>query len=217
MKINSDHVIMSTYQLSPGSFRTCAKNIQAKPSCFVGLLIIAFLSLLNIVQAEDNLVKNPGFENITGHQPVDWRPSHSNEELKEQGIEDALDSQVFHSGDFSHNVSVPDSAPADSYGYYQDNIELKPSTNYRFSYWIKGKDVHDKIGASVILHECDENGEVVNQVIASQKARESFDWEKDEVAFRTAASTARIRICNTTASGTVWYDDFLLVEVLDTP
>lgn len=149
---------------------------------------------------ENNLIRNPGFE----ERFKKWYPGKGE-----------IDSSERHSGDCSCKIEIKDDGgPLDWFGGYADPIKVEPNIRYRISAWIRGNDIHGGKGATVSWGERDEDGKTLNNNHISEGMCGTFPWTKVEKVIKTSAKADTLIIgAAFKAYGVVWYDDFSLTKV----
>lgn len=145
-----------------------------------------------------NLAPNPGFEQ--GSRSWVTRTA-------------TIDQSVKHSGKASLKYVNGD---PENYRVIVTHINVKGGESFRFSAWVKGKDIKPsafgKKGAGIYLHAYDENGKSLGGSNPPTPSG-TFDWTKVEGLFEVPAEARRIAISlylvqgNT---GTAWFDDIIV-------
>ncbi|MBN2444568.1 MAG: hypothetical protein JXJ04_24615, partial [Spirochaetales bacterium] len=117
----------------------------------IGLHIIIIITLVfmvsGIIFAEENLIKNPSFEDIgTGDIPKNWRTHSWTPDAS--GGQFGIDKEIAHSG--KHSVFVFNSV--DNHGYYLQTVTVKENSFYKLSCWVKTENIKENLeGAGISI------------------------------------------------------------------
>jgi len=144
---------------------------------------------------------NPGFEDGDG-APAGWRayettPTHRM----------ALERGGAHTGEACARCDVDAGAAATWVKYLQGGIPLMPGKSYRFTAWVKGRDVAGKAGW--YIHVDGRQPQMVNR---ARSWEGTFDWRPIEIVFEAPTEPGPRFTCGTLlhGTGTAWYDDAAL-------
>lgn len=171
----------------------------------MSLTIVLSASLSALHAGESNLLNNPGFEDTQskgagwGKIALDKNPSTTLF---------GKDPSVKHSGSVS--MTILNKGPNDS--RFGQQVSLKAHTSYRFSCWVKTKNVGSRAtGANLSILG------ITNQ---SQDVKGTTpDWQYLEMVFNTgsAASSAVLTVglggYQSPNTGQTWFDDAALIEI----
>ncbi|MEA1950578.1 MAG: hypothetical protein U9N87_04295, partial [Planctomycetota bacterium] len=183
------------------------------------VLVLSFALTENVpAQVNDigpNLVKNPSFE-ATGKKasdtgvvlPKDWRRT-ADVFRRDGGVARSGGASLRYE---NHNK--------DRYVFCIQNQELTPGRKYRYSVWIKTKDVdgpgNDK-GGTICIEWSDKNGKWLGGSYARGVSGNS-DWTRVSGMTRIPedATSPRLQLyARKQSTGTAWFDDVELVRVAD--
>lgn len=152
-----------------------------------------------------NLIKNPSFEAIKNGKPIGWRTSRWGGPEPEFLVEDKFG----HSGKKCVKISSTQGANAS----WSFPIQVKPRTDYRVSVWVKTENVKaTRFGAQVNLHELQFEGKT--EAIEGDKG-----WTQLTSEFNSGSRTSILVNCLFggwgSATGTAWFDDVSVKELID--
>lgn len=164
----------------------------------------------------NNLIRNFSFEKRLSQD--DW-VSLGNQ----PGFTTSIDDKVSFHGERSLKVDFSGGIDSQYYHTFQE-VEVRPDTDYSFSYYIKTQALTSKSGAKVEIVDTKRGHQ--HLVIASRPLLGTNDWTLIRLDFRTPSDTNLIKVrmrrtgssypdkisARGTISGTVWYDCFELVE-----
>lgn len=157
---------------------------------------------LGTLIAMQNILPNPGFEDVLSGKPVGWTTTVWGGRANFQLAETA------HTGKYS--VKVESEAGADA--SWHCTVQVKPFSTYKLSAWIKTENVVKKtgLGALLNLHARPEKTSALTG---------NTDWTLVETDIQTGADDSLTINCLLgyfgTASGTAYYDD-LSLELVST-
>jgi hypothetical protein len=146
---------------------------------------------------------NGGFEEHRGGRPGGYLP----------GVNAAIDTTVFHSGNVSLRLAGFGSKPDDS-AHIVQQITLKPYRQYRLSLWVKTEDV--KPGLLAGIQAQSEDGRSLHPW--EPQLSGTSDWRQLVSGFNSS-SAAKFKLdigifeAAKGATGTVWIDDVKVEEV----
>lgn len=180
--------------------------------CLRGWSVIVVACLVpNILQADDrkegsNLIQNESLEELQNEVPKGWvQRTWSGEPVFE------VESQFGHSGD--RCVKISSTTGADASWSYQ--VELKKNTDYRVSVWVKTDDIGGGgHGVQLNLHELQFEGK-------TKSIKGTNSWTQLTSEFNSGNREAVL--VNLLfggwgrATGTAWFDDVKLVELIEEP
>jgi hypothetical protein len=172
---------------------------------------IATLNLLPLLQLDGSVVWDPSFESNINDLGFAWQ-------FKPivQGVSIGYDKTEKHSGNQSLRLSFD--------GKHNPDLEaacalavVQPSTTYRFSGWIKTKDITTEYGVGFRLHSYGTSG---GSVVNTQQIFGNHPFTRIDQIWAAGADVRRVTICITRESsdnpdvrisGTSWVDDVNLV------
>lgn len=151
-----------------------------------------------------NLIRNASFEEIRDGKPVGWKTST-------WGGKPAYEVEhgFGHTGKRCVKISSRDGANAS----WSFRIQVKPRTDYRVTAWIKTRDVHTtRFGAQINLHELQFEGK-------TDAIKGDNGWTKLTSEFNSGSRESILVNCLFggwgSATGTAWFDDIEVVELID--
>lgn len=176
---------------------------------FIGLGF--FASTLGCIAA-DSLIKNGDFTELnTKQMPSDWHKGFP----QNQGTW-SIDDKTFNSA--PHSLCVTNTDP-EQYSLYSQNITLKPDTDYKLSFWMKGEAIdtdNPKTGAFVFIEDAKTQKFAIEGAFAGKwkKANGNFDWQKVELLFNSGKATdTRAGLVLYKSKGKAWFDNIRLETV----
>lgn len=152
----------------------------------------------------ENIVPNSSLEELEGDsmQPVAWRVRNYSGRSSH-----ALDNTVAHSGSNSLRISSENGSDTS----WHVVVPVKQNTEYRLSCWIRTENVRGAMGALMNVHVSP------NQELTTAVSRTS-DWQQVELMLNTGSRNRLDLNCLFggwgRSTGTAWYDDIALQEVL---
>jgi hypothetical protein len=151
----------------------------------------------------ENLIANPGFENVSGDVPLNWT-------LVSGAGTVVYDASEGHDSPGSIKVDVPGAADVKSGYPKSDLIDAEPDTIYTFSAWGRSSGVDGSHAPAVRVVELDSSGGWITQHSISFD-RDS-DWEEKKTSFTTSSDVSKLYVyANIWESyGTFWVDDVTL-------
>jgi tetratricopeptide (TPR) repeat protein len=169
------------------------------------------LRLRSLYRPEGSVVWDPSFESGIEGYMFSWHYK-----ALEEGVRISLDSGERISGTQSLRLSFD--------GKHNPGMEaaciaslVNPSTNYRFTTWIKTRDLTTEQGVSFRIRSL---GEPTNPVVNTREFHGSTQWTPIDMRWYADASTHRVQICvcrdpsdnpDVRISGNAWIDDVNLV------
>jgi hypothetical protein len=185
------------------SVRRChAHHSKMKASAKL-IPIAATLSLVALATAQDsttakpNLLTNPSFED--GQTGWEFHPH------EKRGTA-TVDTVEKHEG--KNSIRIENPAGDDS--FLRQAVAVKPKTRYRFTGYIKTKDVVVK-GSGAVL--CLEGGYEKTESITGKKGWTKVSFEFDSGVAETVKVGPRLGYYSSMAMGIAWFDDLQLVEI----
>jgi len=161
-------------------------------------------STMNVSQ--DNLVRNPGIEQIPGDPLADWVMSPAKSEVSATTV----DFSEYHAGKSSGRISHVN---ADSFSFFKQNILVEPETDYTVTFWIKGANIvpgKGGVGARLIIVKTDGRG-----IKPSDTCTGTFSWKKVTMTFNSGSeSTVALQLYLHLSTGDVWFDDIEVTKGL---
>ena len=195
------------------SFRKPGRSVLSATSLVVGVacLFVPLGAILADVEGADpNLVVNPSFE-----QPDQSRPLPAAWYGPPQVY--SIDKEVTRSGDASLKYVNDDPA---SYCLSTQKVPLTPGRKYRFSVWVKTKEITgQESGATICMEWQDKDGKWLGGSYPSG-VKGTSDWTQVVGVTRVpkeAASFTAVCYVRKGMTGTAWFDDVEVVRVVDPP
>ena len=174
-------------------------------SCTSFLLFTVASGTLAIASSPENLLANPGFENVNGDIPLNWT-------LITRTGTVVLDAAEGHDSPGSIRIDVPGNADAESGYPVSDLIVAEPDTRYFFSAWGKSSGVYGKYAPAVRVVELDSDGTWITQhnLVFSRDSH----WEHKQTSFSTSTTVSKLYVYANlwNSYGTFWVDDIYLVS-----
>jgi hypothetical protein len=173
-------------------------------------LLALLAALAALVHAQDNIVVNPGFEELAedGKRLAAWGLPEA------PGVEYAWDEEVAHSGKRSARVTGTDPEKQSRFVQaWRQNVGPLPEGELLLSVWVKAEEVTS--GRIGVLHR-DEKGEVLlNQGIANFEG--SFDWKELAGTLERLPGVVDLQLVIglQKSTGTVWLDDASVAGIGD--
>jgi len=151
----------------------------------------------------ENLIANPGFENVSGGLPLNWTLVGGAGTV----VYDAVEG---HGGPGSIRVDIMGITVMQSGYPKSDPIDAKPGTPYTFSAWGKSSGVGGSHAPVVSVVEIDSDGGWITQ--HSLVFDRDSDWEEKKTGFITSSDVSTLHVyANIWESyGTFWVDDLTL-------
>jgi putative membrane-bound dehydrogenase-like protein len=148
-----------------------------------------------------NLLANPGFEDLNGDTPTGWRP------MTHAGQGKLTIDTTGHAGGHSAHIT---SDRGGDVSWSQD-VRLKPNTRYRLSAWVKTKGVDGQaMGALFNVHQLQQDG-------LPKPLKGDNDWTQLTSEFATGSlNTVTINMLFGgwgRSRGEAWWDDVQLIEL----
>lgn len=164
-----------------------------------------------------NLIKNPGFEQLTNNFPTDWAISEGTASADMVKVE--VSNQQPHSG--SNCIKIQNDAMRDSMAI--QTVNVKKDTVYQLSCWIRSENILNEAGSANITLYYDNNGIDCKGIITSTEFQNTNNqWTKLEFKFRTLKINSpfyvgvRLGGQGTVNQGIAYFDDLTLQESNDT-
>ena len=145
-----------------------------------------------------NLAPNPGFEQMSGDQPVGWRPSTYTGKAV---------FKVVDGGRTGRCVEISATDDGGDVGWMA-TIQVKPKTRYRVSGWIKTKDLKGATGALFNLNGHPAKSAALNGTKDWKNVIMDFDSED-----RTSVELNCLYGGWGKSTGTAWWDDVSVIEL----
>jgi len=177
------------------------------------LVAIALLSA-TAVNAQENLVANPGFENWTGNQPVSYAPfnTYLNTNLTQENT-------IKHTG----NSAARHQSQSSTIRLEQDNLmTITPGNSYTISYWYYDNDpaARTRIYSSWMragspFETLTDNADVL---MANEYSADSPQWVNKTLTLTAPANATHFKLQVRTygqdnnSGGYIYYDDFSFVD-----
>ncbi len=173
------------------------------------LVCLLFLGLPGSALAEENLLKNGGFEQVSGALPSDWLKGMWVTTAGATYIETSSDAHTGERSALVENVQANDAR-------LEQTVRVRPQTYYRLSAWVKAEGCDagkkganisfaDVYGTSPDVH--DTQGEWVELTLYARTGK----GQKDVTVM------ARVGGYGSENTGRAWFDDLFLVQVDEVP
>ncbi|MCM8818985.1 MAG: hypothetical protein NC915_05885 [Candidatus Omnitrophica bacterium] len=165
--------------------------------------IFLFFSINLLSLSEENLLKNPGFEEVSRlNQPLFWSPRSV---VKEFHISS---SDIKFKGNYSAKIYFTEK----NSGYYaSDYIEIIPNKKYLGSVWVKIKNIEGD-GVRIRIMFFDSNKALIKVVSTSFFGSET-DWKEIKEIFESPENSNFARFCiDFFGKGEVWFDEAFFGE-----
>lgn len=186
---------MTTMRTEFHRFRCCLQLPSA-------LLLVAGLLAVEPLEAAENLLRNPGFEEVGSRGPVGWRLQRW--EGDGQGVPEPSGGRREGRG-----VSLSSRDGADI--SWATTVAVEPQARYRLSGWIRTEEVRARGGRGALLNVHSLEGAATPVVTGTS------DWRRVEVEFNAGDNEALQVNCLFggwgLVSGKAWFDDVELVMV----
>ncbi len=154
-----------------------------------------------------NLVANPSFEEADGDVPARW--TFRNYRGPVNRLDHKLETRPEYVRSGSRSLRITSRAAHDT--SYFTAVKLKPNTDYRLSGWVKTEKLTGARGAQFNLHEVQADGK-------TQGVLGDSDWTGVQTRFnsgnRTSATLNALFGGWGVSTGTAWFDDVELVEIV---
>jgi hypothetical protein len=151
----------------------------------------------------ENLIANPGFENVSGDVPLNWT-------LVSRAGTVVYDVSEGYDSPGSIRIDVPGTDDMQSGYPKSDLIDAEPGTVYTFSAWGKSSGIDGSHSPAVRVVELDSDGGWITQhnLVFSRDS----DWEEKKTTFVTSSNVGKLYVyANIWESyGTFWVDDVTL-------
>jgi dolichyl-phosphate-mannose-protein mannosyltransferase len=177
------------------------------------IIILVVFSLFavsgSLVFAQENLLKNPGFEETVNGKPSFWEESgwKKDPEMTTYG----LDSVNTHSGKSSAMITNKQ----ENHAYYTQMVTAEPNSKYKLSAWIRTNNVGKQAigGATGVKDKLEVGGDL----------RETSPWKEGVLYIETGTGISSFTVLLSVGwyaalnTGTAWFDDASLVKVDSIP
>jgi hypothetical protein len=173
-------------------------------------LLLALCAIApGLAHAQDNLLANPGFEDLAGSMPARW-------DVYVQPLEGATGklSDVAHTGKLSVQLQVSTPYERDPANNWSQNVIGEyGGKKMRLSGFVKVQDAQD----AAIWAQCWRKKPLGVVTVASTSNRAPVygtrDWDETFVEFDVPQNTDFITVrCVLKGTGTAWFDDVTLIE-----
>lgn len=163
------------------------------------------VAIITVTETYTNLLKNPGFEDGAGDDPLYWYRAM----IPVSGLNLSWDSEINHSGNRSVSISNTHEYDEVVCNNWAQNIELIPVEKILIlEGWIKTIDVESVI----ICIQCWNEYGVMLAFGSTQDLNGTHDWGKYNASVIVPSGTSMITIRATlTGTGQVWFDDITLL------
>ena len=159
---------------------------------------------VGVLLATANMILNPGFENLTDDgKAADWKaPSKTYSYVKGEG----------RNGSNALKFSVK---KKDGYAFPTQDIKVEPGKRYRFSAWVRTKDVNGKgAGATISVGSVAANGKWLGSGSAHGVRGTVDEWKKISFTVDVPTNAVKCEIAPYLSRGrygTAWFDDISCV------
>lgn len=163
-------------------------------------IIVASLFFINILQAEENLIKNPGIE--------DGQDGWSSYDCKGAQSVFSIDEGVFHSGKKSLKIVQTNNYPAYSFWSSANiQVDLEEAATFKLTLFIKAE---DSGWITVVLRGDDQK---YYNTVFSIAGSGYFDWKEYKAEVKVPAGIKNLRVdLMQRSEGAVWFDDISMSE-----
>jgi hypothetical protein len=165
------------------------------PSIFLAVLLVG---MLLYSQPSENLIENPGFEQVSGNRPEGWITS---------GDVQVVDDEVYSGEKAVRVVATGGSARITSSWF-----EAAPHARLEVMAWMKASDIvssgpYHHLRLTISAYAQDQSTRLMHKDLVSTYG--SFDWKQVKGSVITPEATRYLRINAqlTDTSGTFWIDD----------
>lgn len=170
---------------------------------FLSPLLLLMLGIAPSHTCAEELVKNPGFEELENGFPAHWRGARSVYEASEEA----------RGGKRSLHYSNED---PDIYQLCLQKVDLKPGRTYEVSAWIKTRNIRGEGGGATLCLEWQKDGEWMGGSYP-EGLRGTHDWTRWQHRMQTipeSADSAHI-VCYVRKgmTGEAWFDDIEVTRV----
>ena len=184
--------------------------LQRHPAYLTFCLALLSAGLAGAWPADDNLLKNPSFEQA---KPGSTLPNGWNGPVPVYSI----DRDVHRTGSAALKYVNPD---AGRYCLASQKVDLRPGRKYRFSVWVKTAEIAGpESGATICLEWQDKHGKWLGGAYPSG-VKGTADWTRVEGVTRVPEDAASFGLqcyVRKNMTGTAWFDDVeLVVRVVPT-
>ncbi|HEY3325470.1 MAG TPA: hypothetical protein VGP72_33770 [Planctomycetota bacterium] len=173
------------------------------------IILVTFTSLQLVAEEPQlNLAANPGFEEAGKDVPVPWSGDPKTF---------SRDEAVARSGKASLHYKNDD---AKAYRLCSQNVPLQPGRKYKFSAWVKTKEIAGKdSGATICMEWSDKNGKWMGGAYPSG-VKGTSDWTKIDAMTRIPLEAGGGSIkcyVRQGMTGEAWFDDVEVSRITDPP
>ncbi len=171
----------------------------------VSCLFVLSLSVSWVSFAEQNLVKNPSFEDVVGNRAAEWA---ARSYFEDTGVSDyIIETGAAHSG--NHSFTIRNNSLND--GRIFQFVNVKPNTVYRLSGWIKTDNLQGDAGASITVFDSFAGTTALNNTGGSWQYMEVYGLTGEyqvrmPVGFRIGSWFGKVM-------GSASFDDISLVQI----
>ena len=184
-------------------------SMKTKGLYFVTVIVLLFITI-GTMYAEENLIKNSSFEELSANGiPVNWR-THSWAK-GDSTIQFGSDKETAHSG----NNSVFVNNFSENHGYYIQTVAVNETSSYKISGWIKTENIRDGAdGAGISL---------LNLFEVGGNFKGTTDWQYAELYVTTRSGIYAIEVMlqlgnyGGLTTGKAWFDDITITKVNSIP
>lgn len=178
-------------------------------------LLVSY-SLLDAAEKNNEMIRNGSFSAIKQDTllPSEWTRSWPEKQGKSQ-----TDDKIFNSAPYSLCVENDDK---EQYSMYTQSLQVKPNTQYKLSFWMKGENIvsgKKGFGALAIIENSASHKLVMTGSIKGRwrAAEGSFDWQKVELPFNSAQyKNLSLSVALAKSTGKVWFDDISVTPAAKT-
>lgn len=180
---------------------------------FLSIFLFCILIMMNKTQvfAENNLVKNPSFEQENGNMPSEWLSDSYDKSLGASEIK--YEKASAHSGE--RFVTIINHSTNDT--RFKQDINVKENSIYKLTCWIRTEDVgssQNEKGANISIEGKMETSRDIKGTVNEWEAVEMYVMTGDVNTFKLTIGIGGYSASNT---GKASFDDVSVEEVLSVP
>lgn len=168
-------------------------------------LVVLLAALLPQAALAENLIKNPGFEAITGDMPADWQ--------RDMWTHDAGVSQLsVDGGAYAGNSCAKVENLSENDARFAQTVAVEPSATYRITCRVKAEGVGDEEdGAGISIKDTFASSELLYDTQGEWVPVELYGVTGPDQTSLTVM--ARLGGYGSTNTGTAWFDDFDMEKI----
>jgi dolichyl-phosphate-mannose-protein mannosyltransferase len=168
-------------------------------------LLVLLMALAPQAALAENLIKNPGFEAVSGDTPAEWlRDMWQNDE----GVSALTSDGNAFEGDFCAKVQNL----SDNDARFTQTVDVEPGKTYRVSCRIKAEGVGEEAdGAGISIKDTFASSELLYDTQGAWVPVELYGVAGEDQIKLTVM--ARLGGYGSTNAGTAWFDDFVMEKI----